>query len=160
MEKLPNNKDSVLNKLKAFICLNIFKVLYIIRLGFEKIYHFCALNSETKSEHDRKIEEASMLLLTTSRAIVKYQLVDSAQKQDPLWGGIVNILTVLTEEADLRSWNMLPATIQFAYLEPLGNDVIINRRGFPEQKIVLRNHSQNVILINNFSGLIFQYQQN
>lgn len=62
MQYISHKKDTILNKMKAFVCLNIFKVLYIIRLGFEKIYHFCALNSETKSEHDRKIEEASRYL--------------------------------------------------------------------------------------------------
>ena len=46
------------------------------------------------AREDLAKDYASILLLTTSRAIVKYQLVNSAQKQDPLWGGIVNILTV------------------------------------------------------------------
>ena len=62
MKQLQNKKDSITNKIKAFFCLNIFKLLYLFKLGFEKIYHFCALNSETKSEHDKKIEEASRYL--------------------------------------------------------------------------------------------------
>ena len=63
----------------------------------------------------------------------------------------------ITEEADLRSWNMLPATIQFAYLEPVGNEVVINGRDIPPQKVAFRNNSKNILLINNLSKKIFKY---
>lgn len=104
-------------------------------------------------------EYPSILLLTTTRAIAKYHLVKEADKQDSLLGALVNIATLLTEVADLRSWNMLPATIQFGYIETTKNDLVIETLNSVTQNVNIKHNSQNVLLINSLSDQIFHYQQ-
>ena len=101
----------------------------------------------------------SILLLTSTRAIAKYQLVREAQKQDPLVGFLVNLMTVISENADLRSWNMLPASIQFAYLNPTDNKVIIHNSNGWQQKVDISSGRQHVLLVNAVSNNVFHYQQ-
>ncbi|WP_019614151.1 COG3014 family protein [Psychromonas ossibalaenae] len=116
-------------------------------------------NLETLVRDDLDDEYPSILLLTTTRALAKYELVDKANEKDSLIGLLVNIATLVTEVADLRSWNMLPSNIQFAYLETTENEVLINSAD-NVQKIELPNRSQNLVLINSLSEQIFHYQQN
>lgn len=108
---------------------------------------------------DLEREYPSILLLTTTRAIAKYQLVKEAEEEDPLLGILVNLATVLTEVADLRSWNMLPATIQFAYIETTENKLPIETLNNATQNVIIKNNSQNVVLINSLSDQVFHYQQ-
>lgn len=52
---------------------------------------------------------------TLLRVAVKYQAVKEArQKQDELAAVLLNFALLASEQADLRSWNMLPATLQIA----------------------------------------------
>ena len=101
----------------------------------------------------------SILLLTSTRAIAKYQLVRNAQKQDPLIGLLANLVTVVSENADLRSWNMLPATIQFAYLTPKENSIMVNKGHGIQESIDTSGGRKHVLLINGLSNAIFHYQQ-
>jgi hypothetical protein len=114
---------------------------------------------EVLVREDLAKEYPSILLLTTTRAVAKYQLVKNVQKQDPLVGFLVNIGTVLTEEADLRSWNMLPANIQFAYLEPVENELLIDNGSNSLKTIAIAGGTKHVLLINSLSKQIFHYQQ-
>lgn len=116
-------------------------------------------NLEVLVREDLDKEYPSILLLTTTRAISKYELVKNAKKQDPLLGALVNLATVVSEVADLRSWNMLPANIQFAYMEPVGNEVVIDSNNSLSQKADISKGSKNVFLINSLSNQIFHYQQ-
>ena len=104
-------------------------------------------------------EYPSILLLTSTRAIAKYQLVREAQKQDPLVGLLVNLATVISENADLRSWNMLPASIQFAYLTPNEDEVLIDKANGMQQKVDISGGRQHVLLVNGLSNDVFHYQQ-
>ena len=101
----------------------------------------------------------SILLLTSTRAIAKYQLVRNAQKQDPLIGLLANLVTVVSENADLRSWNMLPATIQFAYLTPNTNSVMINKGHGVQERIDISGGRKHVLFVNGLSNTVFHYQQ-
>jgi hypothetical protein len=49
-----------------------------------------------------------------ARVVSKHQAVKAAQRDSPAAGLLVNLATILSEVADTRSWNMLPATIQVA----------------------------------------------
>lgn len=130
----------------------------------------CAKISQIKTEviedlellvrEDLEKEYPSILLLTATRAIAKHELVKKAEKQDPVLAALVNIATVLSEEADLRSWNMLPSTIQFAYLEmePSAKEVTINRCNTRFQTTFFDEYSKNILLINSLSEQIFHYQ--
>jgi hypothetical protein len=158
---VPNfgNEQLIRISMPAYPQLN--KPIDYVKISQENVQIISELvdDIDVLAREDLEKEYASILLLTTTRAIGKYNLVKNAQKQNLLLGIFVNIVTLLTEQADLRSWNMLPATIQFAYLEPLGNEVVITGGNIAPQKIVIAEHSKNILLINNLSKKIFQYQQ-
>jgi len=114
---------------------------------------------EALAREDLQAEYPSILLLTTTRAIAKYELVAQAEKQDPLFGALVNFVTVLTEVADLRSWNMLPSNIQFSYLETVDPSLTINKGRAEQYQVTLDNGSKNLLLISSLATPIFHYQQ-
>ncbi|MEI6897311.1 MAG: hypothetical protein V5786_07490 [Psychromonas sp.] len=116
-------------------------------------------NLEVLVREDLSKEYPSILLLTTTRALAKYHLVAEANQQDSLLGALMNLATVLTEVADLRSWSMLPANIQFAYLETTGNSLRINKGQTTQQDISLAKDSKNLLLISSLKTPVFHYQQ-
>jgi len=116
-------------------------------------------NLEASVREDLAKEYPSILLLTTTRAIAKYELVAKAEQQDSLLGALVNLATVLTEVADLRSWNMLPSNIQFTYLETSDDSVLVDRGAARKTQVALMQESKNVLLISSLDTPIFHYQQ-
>jgi len=116
-------------------------------------------NLETSVREDLQQEYPSILLLTTTRAIAKYELVAKAEEQDPLLGALVNFATVISEVADLRSWNMLPSNIQFAYLETADNTLTVEKPGALQFQVALSERSKNIVLISSLQTPIFHYQQ-
>jgi len=115
------------------------------------------VNVDAREDLDK--EYPSILALTTTRAVSKYLLVKEAQKQDPLVGILFNFATILSEVADLRSWNMLPATIQFGYLKTNSNNVSISTSQRVSNAVDLTQGKQHVILATSLSDNIFHYQQ-
>ena len=64
--------------------------------------------------------EAYMPAITAravARAVLKYNMAREAGKQNDVAGLLVNIMGVVTEQADTRSWLTLPANIQMARLQ-------------------------------------------
>jgi len=116
-------------------------------------------NLEVLAREDLDREYPAILLLTSTRAIAKYELVRRVNQKDNLIGLLLNIATVVTENADLRSWNMLPANIQFGYIETTANEIQIDGLNSPPEKIDILKGSQNIILINSSSDHVFHYQQ-
>lgn len=116
-------------------------------------------NLEVLVREDLDKETPSILLLTTTRALAKYELVRRVNQQDNLIGLLLNIATVVTERADLRSWNMLPGNIQFGYLQTTATESQIDGLNSRPEKIDILQGSQNVILINSLSDHVFHYQQ-
>ncbi|HEY7867077.1 MAG TPA: hypothetical protein VIC51_13885 [Psychromonas sp.] len=116
-------------------------------------------NLEVLVREDLDKETPSILLLTTTRALAKYELVRRVNQQDNLIGLLLNIATVVTENADLRSWNMLPGNIQFGYFETTATESQIDGLNSRPEKIDILQGSQNVILINSLSDHVFHYQQ-
>ena len=116
-------------------------------------------NLEVAVREDLANEYPSILLLTTSRALAKYELVAKAEQRDTLFGALVNFASVLTEVADLRSWNMLPSNIQFTYLETTENSVTIDSGKVTQQQVKLQRESKNLMLITSLDTPIFHYQQ-
>jgi len=111
------------------------------------------------AREDLDKEYPSILLLTTTRAIAKYQAVEEAKKKDQLLGTLLNFATLISEVADLRSWNMLPATIQFAYLETNSDDIVISTPKTAQTDVDLNLGNQHVILVTNLSDKVLHYQQ-
>jgi hypothetical protein len=116
-------------------------------------------NLEVSVRDDLAKEYPSILLLTITRALAKYELVDKAVEKDSLLGALVNLATVFTEIADLRSWNMLPSNIQFAYLETSENKLIIDSAKITPQEVELQPGSKNLLLISSLETRVFHYHQ-
>jgi hypothetical protein len=64
-----------------------------------------------------KEKQGSVFLRAIARALAKYLASDAASKQDTGLGSLVNLLGVVTERADTRSWTTLPRSIQAARLD-------------------------------------------
>ena len=111
------------------------------------------------AREDLDKEYSSILLLTTTRAIAKYQVVQETKKKDQLLGTLLNFATLISEVADLRSWNMLPATIQFAYLETNSDDILVSTPKTAQTDVDLNAGNQHVILVTNLSDKVLHYQQ-
>lgn len=67
---------------------------------------------EARAREDLDAEQAQILAAATVRAVAKYQMVKAAQEKGEMEGLFANLFTVASEQADVRSWNMLPATLQ------------------------------------------------
>ena len=61
--------------------------------------------------------ESTIVLRAIARALAKYLASDAASDKNEGLGTIVNLLGVITERADTRSWTTLPATIEMARLD-------------------------------------------
>ncbi|NOZ38421.1 MAG: hypothetical protein GXP11_10260 [Gammaproteobacteria bacterium] len=72
-----------------------------------------------------------------ARAVAKHKLSDKAGEQNGLAGLIVNIVGVLTERADTRSWLTLPAEIQSSRLKAPADTYYV--------RLELLDHSNNII---------------
>ena len=131
----------------------------LISTESEKILSQLVDDVNVDAREDLDKEYPSILTLTTTRAVSKYLLVREAQKQDPLVGILFNFATILSEVADLRSWNMLPATIQFGYLKTNSNNVSISMPQRVSNSVDLTHGKQHVILATSLSDNIFHYQQ-
>ncbi|PKG38023.1 COG3014 family protein [Psychromonas sp. Urea-02u-13] len=116
-------------------------------------------NVEVLVREDLSAEYPSILLLTTARAIAKYELVAQADKKDSLFGTLANLVTALTEIADLRSWNMLPSNIQVSYLETKDTELKIDSINAVQQKVALKVGSKNLLLISSLDTPVFHYAQ-
>lgn len=69
-----------------------------------------------------------ILLKTVARALVKEAQRKAAKKEDEVLGWIVNAINVATEQADTRSWILLPGRIDVVDLElPVGTEEIRGR---------------------------------
>jgi len=116
-------------------------------------------NLEVSVREDLAQEYPSILLLTTTRALAKYELVSQVNQQDSFLGALANLVTVLSEVADLRSWNMLPANIQFAYIESADDSVTIEHNNAIEQQIMVTQGSRHLVLVSSLETPVFHYQQ-
>ncbi|WP_413699053.1 COG3014 family protein [Psychromonas sp. KJ10-10] len=116
-------------------------------------------NLETLVREDLDKDYPSILLYTTTRAVAKYQLVEKSGQQDPLLGSLINIATILTEVADLRSWNMLPSNIQFAYMETTDEELLVETANIKQANISLKKNAKNLLLISHLQTPIFHYSQ-
>ncbi|MEH6826373.1 MAG: hypothetical protein V7629_21000, partial [Motiliproteus sp.] len=57
------------------------------------------------------------IALSLARVTSKHMLVKKSQKKDPMLGLLTDLVSILTEVADTRSWNLLPATILIGTLQ-------------------------------------------
>jgi hypothetical protein len=62
-------------------------------------------------------KEATIVLRAIARALAKYLASEAADDADETFGALVNLLGVVTETADTRSWTTLPRSIHLARLD-------------------------------------------
>jgi hypothetical protein len=74
-------------------------------------------NVDAFAEQAFREKESTMFVRAIVRAIVKYLAQQGADKQDEGFGALVNILNIVTETADTRSWSTLPRTVLLARLD-------------------------------------------
>lgn len=81
---------------------------------------------EARARDDLSDDMARIMATATARAVAKYNMVNEAQNKSGMAGLVANIATAVTEQADVRSWNMLPASIQVARVSvPVGAQITI-----------------------------------
>jgi hypothetical protein len=122
---------------------------------------------ETLLREDLNDESAAIYAMTLTRMVSKYELVKNAGNQNDSLGLFINIITMLSEAADTRSWNMLPSTIQFArfsllageYSLPLPHYVNSRQEGLAETKLVVSGGEKIVLFVPGVSQKIFSYTQ-
>ena len=122
---------------------------------------------EALLREDLNDESAAIYAMTLTRMVSKYELVKSAGNQNDSVGLFINIITMLSESADIRSWNMLPSTIQFArfslpageYSLPLPHYAKSQQAGLAETMLVVSGGEKIVLFVPGISQKIFSYTQ-
>ncbi len=71
-------------------------------------------NIESRAREDLQVRMPAITAMALARAGAKYQAVKELNKKDNVLGAFANVLTILSEVADLRHWSMLPSSIQIA----------------------------------------------
>ncbi len=120
---------------------------------------------EALLREDLDDESAVIYAMTLARMVSKYELVKSAGNQNDGLGLFINIITMLSEAADTRSWNMLPSSIQFArfslpageYSLPLPHYAGAQQAGLAETKLVVSAGEKIVLFVPGVSRKIFSY---
>ena len=122
---------------------------------------------EALLREDLDDESAAIYAMTLARMVSKHQFVKSANDQDPGLALFANIFTILTESADIRSWNMLPSTIQIGRFSLAAGEYSlpypINPESWPaspaESKLAVSPGEKVVLFVPGVSKRIFSFRQ-
>jgi hypothetical protein len=122
---------------------------------------------EALSREDLDDESAAIYAMTLTRMVSKYEIVKSAGKQNDNLGLFINIITMLSESADTRSWNMLPSSIQLArfslpageYSLPFPHHARSQQAELAETKLAVSASEKIVLFVPGISQKIFSYTQ-
>ena len=78
--------------------------------------------------------QAKRIALNLARVTAKHQLVKNSRKKDPLLGLLSDLAAILTETADIRSWNLLPSLVQIGVIQlPAGSYIDL---GSPDLSLI------------------------
>ncbi len=83
-----------------------------LALGSDRVVLELLEDIDNLAREALQADQTKRLVLSLSRVATKQQLVKKARSQDPLFGVLTDLAAILTEVADTRSWNLLPAAIQ------------------------------------------------
>jgi hypothetical protein len=122
---------------------------------------------EALLREDLDDESAAIYAMTLARIVSKHQFVKSANEQNSGLALFANIVTMLTESADIRSWNMLPSTIQVGRFSlPAGEYSLpypVNPESLPaspeESKLAVSPGEKVVLFVPSVSKRIFSFRQ-
>lgn len=116
---------------------------------------------EARARDDLSDDMTRIMATATTRAVAKYNLVNEAQNKSDMAGLIANIATFASEQADVRSWNMLPSNFQIARVTvPQGGQISIPPRAgsmneFPLQAAMAGR--KVVVVLNSLTPLTLSY---
>lgn len=88
--------------------------------------------------------QARMPLITATalaRAGAKFQTVKELNKKDNVLGAFANVLTIISEVADLRHWSMLPSSIQIATSYEAAGTLRLSSR-YGQQRLGVSPHEE------------------
>jgi hypothetical protein len=122
---------------------------------------------EALLREDLDDESAAIFAMTLARMVSKHQIGKSASKQNNSMGMITNIFAMLSETADIRSWNMLPSSIQISrfslppgeYWLPFPLDPGSQQAELAEPKLAVAAGEKIVLFVPGVSERIFSYTQ-
>ena len=69
---------------------------------------------EKRAREDLQARMPVISAMALARAGAKFQTVKELNKKDNVLGAFANVLTIISEVADLRHWSLLPSSIQIA----------------------------------------------
>lgn len=85
---------------------------------------------DTLAREALQASQGKRMALSLARVATKHKLVKNSREQDPLLGFLADLASILTEVADTRSWNLLPATIQVGTVQlPAGSYLSVEDNG-------------------------------
>ncbi len=111
---------------------------------------------EILARNDFEEEIPGITAATTARAVAKYQMVEKMRReQGDSMAVLFNLAAAITEQADLRSWNMLPSSIQVARIRIAADidiDAIDLTQGLNASDILEFNQGNILLLLANSVG--------
>ena len=121
---------------------------------------------EALMREDLDDESAAIYAMTLARMVSKHQFVKSANEQNSGLALFANIVTMLTESADIRSWNMLPSTIQIGRFSLAAGEYSLpyplNPESLPaspaESKLAVSPGEKVVLFVPGVSKRIFSFR--
>ena len=117
---------------------------------------------EARVREDLNRKKAKILAAATVRAVTKYHFAKGSGQQDPLIGALVNLAAFASEQADVRSWNMLPASIQIARIPVKLNQPleVINRSQVLPAMDQLTTGKYAALLVSSLTPQLHSYPKN
>ena len=109
-------------------------------------------NIETLAREDLRAQLPRITATALLRVVLKYQAVESASKEEEWAGILMGVAAVITESADVRSWNMLPSSLQIARIrieQGLGVDVTTLSQGLTHENVLSFNGGKKLLLLAN-----------
>lgn len=77
----------------------------------------CVEDLDAQAARAYREKQPTVVMRAIARALAKYIASETASQKDTGLGTLVNLLGVVTESADTRSWTTLPRSIEFARLD-------------------------------------------
>ncbi len=113
-------------------------------------------NVEVLARNDFKDEITGITAAATARMVAKYQLVEKMRReQGDSMALLFNLASTIAEQADLRSWNMLPSSIQVARVR-IAPDVNLEAMdltaGLNASELLEYNQGNTLLLLANSVG--------
>ena len=113
-------------------------------------------NLEVLARNDFKDQISGITAAATARVVAKYQLVEKMRReQGDSMAALFNLASTIAEQADLRSWNMLPSSIQVARVR-IDPDIDLGQidltRGLNASELLAFNRGNTFLLLANSVG--------